>query len=297
MSMNTTSQIHKIHHTKFIPGQQEKILRALAKYKFLTVFQLVRLKTGYKKRLYESLQILRDLKYIDYTEYSSPRKGLKLSRVHYLTPRGATLLVENTPNTHYDHIRYPKSSTTLFSSDYFHRMSSINTHISFVEWCEQRNFDIISYHTYFDVKGSRRKGNSDPMRSLTRIDFGNEHFLDPDGMAVFEANDKVKILMIETYNGKGTKRVLEQLRKHCYVIKNGLAAIKYQLQVATKTCCTFEDEGNMKAVLQRIVQDPYFQFEGIENFFFMGLEQDAYTDFENAFVNLAGERVKMSLCV
>lgn len=292
MNMKKTAPIRKSRQVKLIRGQQEKILRALAEYKFLTVSMLIRLKVGSKNKLYENVALLRDLGYVNYTDY-----GIMLKRIHYLTPRGATLLVENTPNTHYDHIRYPKSSSTLFSHDYPHRVATINVHIAFMQWCQLHDFDVTSFHTYFDVKGNRKKGNSDPMRSVTRIDFGNEHFLDPDGIAVFDIQDKTKILMIEVYNGKGTKRVLEQLRKHCYVIKHGLAAIKYDLQVPTKTCCTFENKGNMKAVLERVVKDPYFQFVGIENYFFMGLTEKAIDDFENAFVNLAGERVKMSECV
>lgn len=107
------------------------------------------------------------------------------------------------------------------------------------------------------------------MRTVTRIDFGNGYYLDPDGIVVFEKVDKPKIFLIEVYNGKDTKRVLEQLRKHVYVVKHGLAASKYNIKTTAKVISTFENESNMKAVMERCKIDPYFQFEGIENYFFL----------------------------
>lgn len=278
-----------------VTGMQEKILRELATYKFLTVSQFVKLKVGIKNRVYESLKKLIDAGYIKYADYKALlRYGKQLERIHFLTPKGANLLVTNTPNSHLDHIRYPKSSTTLFTHDYFHRVSSINTQISFYKWLCDYKMELITYTNYFDVIGSRKNHASDPMHSITRIDFGNGHFLDPDGMGLYENNGKPKITLIETYNGKDTKRVIEQLRKHIYVIKHGLAAIKYNVEAPTRVCCTFENENAIKSVLKRLQDDPYFQFKNIEYYFFFGVAEKVWTDFEHSFVNLNGEYTKMS---
>jgi hypothetical protein len=278
-----------------ISGQQEKILRELAQYKFLTVSQLDRLGVGYKKRIYDNLKKLVDKGLIKHADYKSLlRYGKQLERIHYLTPKAAKLLVENTPNLHYDNIRYPKSSTTIFTHDYLHRVSSVNTQIAINEWLHANDFTLIYYDTYFDVVGSRKKEDTEPMRTVTRIDFGNGYFLDPDGIVVFEKAAKTKIFLIEVYNGKDTKRVLEQLRKHVYVVKHGLAASKYNIKTTAKVISTFENESNMKAVMERCKIDPYFQFEGIENYFFFGLAEIANEDFEHGFINLKGDCVLMS---
>ena len=278
-----------------ISGQQEKILRELAHYKFLTVSQLDRLGVGYKKRIYDNLKKLVEKGLIKHADYKSLlRYGKQLERIHYLTPKAAKLLVENTPNLHYDHIRYPKSTTTIFTHDYLHRVSSVNTQIAINEWLHANDFNLIHYDTYFDVVGSRKKEETEPMRTVTRIDFGNGYYLDPDGIVVFEKVDKPKIFLIEVYNGKDTKRILEQLRKHVYVVKHGLAASKYNIKTTAKVISTFENESNMKAVMERCKIDPYFQFEGIENYFFFGLAEIANEDFEHGFINLNGECVLMS---
>lgn len=283
------------NQTVIITSQQEKILRSLATYKFLTVSQLNRLGVGYKKRIYDSLKKLNEKGLIKHADYKSLlRYGKQLERIHFLTPKAANLLVENTPNLHFDDIRYPKSSTTLFTHDYFHRVSSISTQIAIGEWLHANNFELIKYDTYFDVIGSRKRGKVDPMQTITRIEFGNGYFLDPDGIVIFNKSGKTKMFLIEIYNGKDTKRVIEQLRKHVYVIKHGLAASKYNLNVAAKLVATFDDPGNLKSVLERVTQDPYFQFDGIENYFLLGLASQVNEDFEHGFLNLLGEPVLMS---
>ena len=283
------------NQTVLITGQQEKIVRLLATYKFLTVSQLDRLGAGYKKRIYDSLQKLSQEGLVKYADYKSLlRYGKQLERIHYLTPKAAVLLVENTHNLHLDDIRYPKSSTTLFTHDYFHRVSTINTQISIGEWLHANDFELLKYETYFDVIGSRKKGKVEPMQTITRVDFGNGYFLDPDSIVIYSKSEKTKMLLVEVYNGKDTKRVIEQLRKHVYVIKHGLAAAKYDLKVVAKVVATFDDPGNMKAVLDKLTQDAYFQFDGIENYFFLGLAKAVNEDFEHGFVNLLGESVLMS---
>lgn len=278
-----------------VSGMQEKILRELARFKYLTVSQLVKLKVGIKNRVYENLKKLVDTGLVKFADYKALlRYGKQLERIHFLTPKGATLLVNNTPNSHLDHIRYPKSSTTLFTHDYFHRVSSINTQISFYTWLCNHNMDLVTYTNYFDVVGSRKNHADDPMHSITRIDFENGHFLDPDGVGVYENNEQPKITLIETYNGMNTKRVIEQLRKHIYVIKHGLAAIKYNVEAPTRVCCTFENTNAIKAVLKKLQDDPYFQFSNIEYYFFFGVAEKVWEDFENSFVNLRGEFTKMS---
>ena len=274
-----------------ITGMQGKILKELATYKFLTVSQFVKLKVWVKNRVYENLQKLRNAWYIKYVPL---KYWILLERTHYLTPKGANLLVTNTPNSHLDHIRYPKSSTTLFTSDYFHRLSSINTQISFNRWLCDHSMQLITYENYFDVIGSRKKHSSQPMHAVTRIDFGNGHFLDPDWIGIYEIDWKTKIMHIETYNWKNTERVIKQLRKHIYVIKHGLSASKYNVEAPTRVCCTFENENELKAVLQRLKNDPYFQFKNIEHYFFFGIANKVRNDFEWSFVNLNNEWIRMS---
>lgn len=291
-----TSKNHNHDHVVLVSGLQERILRKLATHKYLTVSQLVKLKVGIKNRIYEALKKLIDAKLVKFADYKALlRYGKQLERIHFLTPKGATLLVENTPNLHYDNIRYPKSSTTLFTHDYFHRVSTINTQISIFEWSAKHSFDLIRYDTYFDVIGSRKKHQKEPMHAVTRIEFGNGHFLDPDSIVIYQKPmRKAQILLIEVYNGRDTKRVIEQLRKHVYTVKHGLAASKYQLEVVTKVCCTFEHESNLQAVLKRVEIDPYFQFDGIEDYFFLGLHEKAMKNFETAFANLHGTAIIMS---
>ena len=131
-SIKRTSNTHSNHEIQVMTGLQERIIRQLASYKYLTVSQLTKLQVGHSNRIYINLRLLVSAKLVKFCEYKALlRYGHQLERIYFLTPKGASFLVENTPNLHYDNIRYPKSSTTLFTHDYFHRVSTINTHISF----------------------------------------------------------------------------------------------------------------------------------------------------------------------
>ncbi len=278
-----------------LPGLQENILKALATYKYLTVSQFLMLKIGIRNRVYEAIRTLYEYGFVKYAEYGSYiRNHGKAERIHYLTPKGAKFLVDHTPNLHFDDIRYPKS-TTLFTHDYHHRVSSINTQISVMKWIKQANFELVRYANYFDVTGSRRTHKTNPSHAITRIEFGNDFFLDPDGILIYENHEqKPKIILIETYNGHDTKRTVGQLRKHSYAVKHGLAAKKYDIHAPTRVCSTFETKEAMKSVIDRLKDDEYFQFKNIELYFYFALADDVINDFDTAFIDLSGTRRRMT---
>ena len=288
---NITRKSTQIH---VLPGLQENILKALATYKYLTISQFLMLNIGIRNRIYEAIKTLHGYGFIRYAEFVSYiRHNGKVQRVHYLTPRGAKFLIDNTPNLHYDDVRYPKS-TILFTHDYYHRVSSINTQISAMKWIQQSNFSLVRYVNYFDVTGSRRKHHTNPSHAITRIEFGNNLFLDADAILIYENHEqKPKIILIETYNGDDTKRTVGQLRKHSYAVKHGLAAKKYNIHAPTRVCSTFETKEAMQAVIERLKDDEYFQFKNIELYFYFAVADDVITDFDTAFVDLSGTRRRM----
>lgn len=281
---------------KLISPIKERALRSLAHFKYLTVSQSVKLNVGITKRVREAYAELAKQGYTNFVSYEKlhPTIG-KVERVHFLTYRGVRLLLGHQKDIEPSSIRYPKNNV-IFKNDYFHRVSNIDTHIAFEIWAKQHDFDVIKYETYFDKVGSQiRNTTKDPLKSCTRIDFGNGHFIDPDSIAIYRKNNKPQIFLIETYNGKDTKRVVEQLRKINYAVLEGLASDKYKINAPTNVFCTFQHHENMIAVQKRLVEDPYFQFEGIEKYYFFGLAEQIKNDFENSFTNLNGEKVKMSL--
>lgn len=274
---------------------KERALRNLAYFKYLTVSQSVRLKVGITKRVREAYAELAKQGYTKSVSYEKlhPTIG-KVEKVHYLTYRGVRLLLGHKKDIEPSNIRYPKNNV-IFKNDYFHRISNIDTHIAFTLWANQHDFEIIKYETYFDKLGSQIKGkNQDSLKSCTRIDFDNGHFIDPDSIAIFIKQNMPQLFLIETYNGKDTKRVVEQLRKINYAVIKGLASDKYKINAPTNVICTFQHRENLQAVQKRLIEDPYFQFEGIEKYYFFGLADKIKDDFEHSFVNLKGESVKMS---
>jgi hypothetical protein len=274
---------------------QERILAGLARYKFLTVSQMERLKVGHKNWTYIELRELEKGGFTKSVQYGvGTRSGVKTEKLHFLTPKGAKLYVESVKGLSLEQIKYPKSHNTIVKNDFAHRMSMINTQISFDHWTKENGFETIFFDTYFDTVGSNRnKEKGGALRPKTRLDFGGGNFADPDGILLYSTGSKKKLWVMEVFNGNDSGRVVKQLRNICYAILHGITADKYGVKLPERALITFEHEANMKASIERMKQDPYFDMEGIEDFFYFSLAEKTWGDFGGSWVRMDGKRVKL----
>ena len=125
---------------------EEKMMRALACYKNLTVSHILALGISISKdksrSCFRALQKEKLLdRYIHYSVKKDPQKKNNLSRrreeyLWYLTVKGAKFLDSHTELSLPD-ICFPKRPKQYLKNDYFHRVSTVFIHISFDAWLKQ----------------------------------------------------------------------------------------------------------------------------------------------------------------
>ena len=273
----------------------ERLLIQLASYKFLTISQFAKLGVGHPSKIKTGLQDLREQGLIRHAQYSAviKKKGSS-ERIHFLKPKGAKILLESRLELLTSEIKYPKSTNSLFRNDYFHRISTINSQISCIQWLNDNNCRLSFFDRYFDKTGSQRSQDTTGLLSgVTRLLFSDGTHIEPDAIFGYRnGQDKPYLYILEVFNGNDTKRVVQQLTKASQAIIEGLAGDKYHMPVATRLLATFENESNMKAVIERLSQDENFQFDGIDKFFFFALAETIKEDF-GVWLNLKGQGVNL----
>ena len=261
---------------------QERVMVALAHYKFLTVSQLTRLGSGSKGRTQEAVRKLIEAGLVANSHYGGvTRNGAgRVESISYLTAKGARVLLENNHHLDLKAIKYPKSINSIFKNDYLHRISTINTWISFEEWAKATGQEVAFFHTYFDKLGSQIKQEEDiPLQSITRLDFKNGTYIEPDAIFLSEGQGKKCFFILEVCNGKDTKRHVEQIRQNVYAIYNGIPTDKYKQNKSPRLLCTFETENQLKLALDKISEDAYFQAEWIEKAVFLNVAEQVWQSF------------------
>lgn len=277
---------------QYISPIQERILLTLARHRFLTVSQLFDCGVGKPNRIRDALALLRERKLTDKQRFGNIQgvayKGT-VQDIHFLSNKGANVLEEHGLLTA-EEIKYPKSKNTFFRQDYFHRVATINSEISFERWLLENNASKLFCCNYSDKTGSQRNSTqTGTLKSVTRLTFESGSYIEPDIIFGYQRNEKNYLFCLEIYNGKDTKRVIEQLVKLAEATKESLVAQAFGYQNANRVLCSFEYESNMKAVLERITREPTFQKAGIEKFFFFNLHDKVKENFGKDWISIEGE--------
>lgn len=274
----------------YLTPQQANFLTALAKFKYMSKSQFIAYKIAKKNpSLQNNLTILREKKLINRYGFATvPTKG-RMEDLYFLTEKGAKIVSENL-DIPLDLVKYPNRSTTEFKNDYSHRVATVSTMISFVLWAEQQGYDIDFFDTYYDKVGSQRKSETG-VQSKTRLDLPNQTNISPDAIIKYDGQGKSYLFCIEVYNGKDTKRVIEQLRKLTYATFEGIPSKKYNHPKGNRNLIVFEHESYIQATIDRIKQDPYLsQFEGLERFFYFKSIEATKNDFGGSWSDLEGKK-------
>lgn len=279
----------------FFTPQQTAILSSIAKYKYLTVNHFKALKIGSSDRLIrDNLKILRDRKLTEKMSFGTiPIKG-RFQDLHFLTERGAKMLIESL-ELEPEEVKHPSRASTFFKNDYLHRVSTIDLMISFNQWTEKNGYIIDLFDTYFDKVGSQRATETG-VQSKTRFDLPNGKNISPDAVIKYEANGKKYLFCVEVYNGKDTKRVIEQIRKLTYATFEGIPSKKYNHNKTNRNLILFEFDDYKNYAIDRIKKDPYLsQFEGLEKVLFFSSIEAQKLDFGANWTDLNGKKQSLAL--
>ncbi len=252
----------------YLSESKLKILESLAKYKFLTTKQMLRL--GIVKYRTNLVPLLKDLRerhrpLIAKISFAVHPKYGRLEDVYYLTKWGVKFLVENL-DYEKENIRYPIGTSSLFFRDYFHRLFTIDFHIEYEKWANENDYEVLFFHTYFDKVGANRSKTKKRLEALTKIELNDgKDYIIADAISMFQTPKRKYLFSLEVYNGKDTKRIIKQLKKHIIALSEGKPSLQYNFKRGSKVIVLFELENTMKAVIERLNQDE--DFEEFENYF------------------------------
>ena len=255
---------------------EERILRALATYRFLTPQQMRMCGVSQSRRhLYTILSTLsrRSPKLIAELDFGVlPGKG-RLPRVYYLTKAGADLLdfegreVPRTP-----------SRVRLFNSDYFHRVNCVDFHIALRNWATASGASVDFFHSYFDPAPERTSRGG--LHPRTRIKLA-DRVLVPDAVFSFTTpNSLPRLCAFELYNGRRTARVESQLSAYLAALDSEAIEETYRYPHAVRILAVFDDPAGERLAHARISQRP--DFATYAPSFFLKTLEAVSTDFVHA---------------
>lgn len=235
---------------------QDKVLYALAEFKYLTAGQLLELGImNNRSNLNKQLLELRTRSYalIDSISFGvDPRLG-KLESVHYLTIHGARLLKEVYGELF--PIRYPKGTNQLFHKDYFHRLCTVNFQIALSSWAKQQHFEIKRFVTYFDKLTS---GKSKGFRAESAIEIHAEQYLIADAVFLLQTERRAELYCVEVYMDDDTSRIHNSLFGHLQALRNGQPSRQFGLNYGSRVLCIFDKPVYKQQAMERLREDPRF---------------------------------------
>lgn len=223
---------------------QEKILKALAKYKYLTASQLVDL--GISSSIYTVRKYSTDLQkqklikksiYSQTIQKNDKTKSVKLEGLNFLDTEGVRILKNDLD---LENIKYPQKHKLAFSNDYFHRVYMISTCISFDLWIEktkQEGFFLIDFHN-----------------QETTIKITDDLTIKPDIIVNFNQNYAI----IEVWAGIDKDYIISKLSKLFKAIASKKVSEFLGYQKAPRVLNIFKDPETMERVKQTLKTEPFF---------------------------------------
>lgn len=281
---------------------EEGILKYLAHYKYMTLGQLIKLDVGGKTYTSTRLKKLREAGFVGVSQYGGVYKsggGGRAENINYLLPKGAKFLAENNNDFNIDKIHYPKNIDGIFRNDYFHRISTVNTQISFELWAKRLGYDVLFFDTYFHKLGSAKTAKDDnPLRSITRITFADNSFIEPDAIFAANAENKKYFFCLEVHNGNDVTRLIDALKRISRAIAQGLITNLYKEKLGAekspRILCTLENEKMLHLVQKRMCNDTFFEPAWMKQAFLLNVAQNVWDDFDNGWQNMVQTIINIS---
>ena len=273
--------------TERVTLSQEKVLLNLAKFKYLTVSQLVSIgiMSG-RSNMSKQVKRLRDAGFVKSTNYSpGPRYG-RVENMTYLSAKGKNLLVDEM-GVEASEIRWHTGRVAPLFRDYYHRKSTIDFHIHLNDWVAKQGHSLLFFDTYFDKTGNNRNGQQ--LRAKTRVSL-QQGYMIPDGAFAIETIGLGQELMIlEIKCSSSPLETLGQIKKHTQAIELGSINEKYSYDKPYHVLFVIEVPSLMASVVERMKSDPYFTYVR-SHFLFKTMEQVKSEDLTDGWINGNGEK-------
>jgi len=145
----------------------------------------------------------------------NPRKG-RVHSIYFLNTNGKRVL-ENEFGFDSHHIRY-KTGKYLTTTQYSHRLISVEYHIQIEKWASNNQSKVLDYIAYYNSK--KKTGSS--LRTRLNINTEDGASFTPDAAYHIEdKNGNIKFHLFELYNGTDLSFIMRQMKPHLEAFING----------------------------------------------------------------------------
>lgn len=241
---------------------QQRLLLALARYRYLTVPQMITAGVG-KNDSHIRADVLPRLcrragdNLVEAHEF--PRFGAKgrLPRVYTLTRQGA-VVVADMERCDPAEILWPHGGVQ-YANDFDHRAAYIDCCIALDAWiaADERR-ECLEIRHYFDKTGSNR-GGVQRLRSVCRADLPSGGFVVPDGLAFFDTGTKRRVVALEYYNFPDVGRITRKIAAHVERLELDGYAQLFGHDAAGRLLVILADPGLAVRVMDRLLTFPGFR--------------------------------------
>ncbi len=268
--------------------KQVRILKGLARYKFLTYSQIIRLGIfNHRSNLSNSMSHLRDCKR-PLVRKIPHRIGSESK--HYLTKFGMEVLSQLRPEEYDEsNIQYLKKVLYTDTQDQLHRTSIIDIQIELDFACFDNQISLLLCERYFDTVGNRRKDNN--LISKTAIQFDKGASINADLTFLIQTSAQKELYLLELENGNDSGKGLEKCIKHGKAILAGTANKKYKHDSGYRTLWVFEKESTCLNTRRKVQESSFF--DNLTEFFLFKSMEQIETDFLGGWLNASGQERKL----
>lgn len=259
-----------------ITDTQERILKALAKYKYLTVSQILDLGIStslYTVRKYittlQQSKLIKQSIYRQTIQETHKNKNIRLEGLNFLDTEGVKILKDNFDM---ENIKYPQKHKLSFSNDYFHRIYMVSACISFDLWLEKTKTDgsfLIDFHN-----------------SETTIKINDTTTLKPDIIVNFNGNYAI----LEVWAGVEKEYITSKLSKVFKAIASKKVSEFLNYEKAPRILNIFKDSDTMERVKHALKTTPFFE-NGVNKGLFCFITTDQIKENFNLWQDINGKTI------
>lgn len=243
-----------------LSATKTKILLSLARYKFLTISQMLKLEIATQRsNITSNLSKLKEGRHPLIGQINFPfipHHG-RCENMYYLKPRAKEILIDELFLDEKG-IKVPLGASVAFTSDYWHRKYTIDSFIQLDLEAKANGEEILFFDYYFDKLDKSTNGTN----AKNKIELSNGNYIIPDGVFVKQKADKQELWLFELFNDLEATRPYETILKHREALMLGTPSEKYGFTKANKVLCIFTNENVYKRVNEKFLKD-----KGMENFF------------------------------
>lgn len=228
---------------------EERILEALATYRFLTSAQLMRLGvTSDRTHLYDTLRTLKRRKPALVRELAyGPAPGIgRPPSLYLLDPNAGPVLADIDPSWH--GLAIPRTVRAI-TTDYRHRVLCVDFHIALRAWASSTGGRVDLYAAYYDPVPAGGRGRQPHHR--TRVAFPGGVVVPDAILALVDKRGARRLFAFELYAGRRTDRVIEQLETYLRAFAGKALETAYPNEYGIPVLVAFEDREGMDLVRER----------------------------------------------